>query len=64
MPTVLIDDEARNLISEKQREIKKKHDIDMQVNTLASMSIKAGIGRIDVYIKINNDDDKEVNDNN
>lgn len=59
MPTVLIDDEARNLITEKQREFKTKYDIDMQVGTLASMSIKAGISRIDVSLKINNDDEKE-----
>lgn len=52
MPTVLVDNEAHGLITQKQKEFKDKYDIDMQISTLTNLAIKAGIGKIDVTVHI------------
>lgn len=58
MPTVQIDEQARKLIDDKQRELRTKYQIDMQVNTLASLAVKAGINKIDVALRIKEDEEK------
>lgn len=59
MPTVLLDNEAHSLITSKQKEYKEKYNIDMQISTLVSLAVKAGINKIDVRIGIKDEDVKE-----